>query len=85
MDKVRALVAAGSRIPTAVKEALLPLTLEELAQKYALPRPAVSNAINGNVRATDDLIGALIEELGGTENEWRVLLWEAGRPVQIAQ
>jgi plasmid maintenance system antidote protein VapI len=80
MDKVNSLIDGGARIPTAVKEALLPLTLTEFADKHELPRSAVSNAINGNVRATDEMVAALIQELGGTVDDWRNLLWKAGKP-----
>lgn len=80
MDKVKTLVDGGARIPTAVKEALLPLTVTEFADKHSLPRSAVSNAINGNIRPTDEMVAALIKELGGTVDEWRLLLWKASKP-----
>lgn len=83
MLKVKKLVEAGAEIPVAIKQSL-GMTVENFAEKYELPRPSVSNAINGNVRATDDLVAALIAELGGTADEWRLLLWEAGKPVQAS-
>lgn len=83
MLKVKKLMAEGLDIPTAIKGAL-GMTVEAFADKYKLPRPSFSNAINGNVRATDAAIEALVTELGGTAEEWRWLLWEAGKPSQAA-
>ncbi len=80
MDKVKAIVEAGVSIPVAVREALSPQTLREFAEKYAIPAPVVSDSINGNRRAPSRVIDALIAELGGTPEQWRELLWEAGRP-----
>lgn len=82
MDKVKSLIASGARAATAIREALFSngLTVAGFAAKYDLPETAVSNAINGNVRATDKLVAALESELGGTADEWRWLLWEAAKP-----
>lgn len=82
MDKVKSLIASGARIPIAIREALFSngLTVLAFATKYSLPDKAVSNAINGNVRPTDHLIEALVAELGGSADDWRLLLWEAARP-----
>lgn len=79
MEKVKKLVRAGASIPTAIKECLgRPVTT--FADDHELPRAAVSNAINGNVKPSEPLIAALIEEMGGTEAEWRDLLWRAAKP-----
>lgn len=80
MDKVQKLIRAGASIPTAVKEALSPMTLTEFADKHGLPRPAVSNAINGNISPSDDLVAALVAELGGDPDDWRQLIWQAAKP-----
>lgn len=82
MDKVKSLIANGARTATAIREALFAndLTVVAFADKYELPEKAVSNSINGNVRATDKLVAALAMELGGTADEWRLLLWEAAKP-----
>jgi plasmid maintenance system antidote protein VapI len=79
MEKVKKLIDAGASIPTAIKEAL-GMELKEFAERHEVSRAGVSNAINGTVRPTDRIIDAFIAELGGTPDEWRELLWLAGRP-----
>lgn len=81
MNKVKKLIEAGSLIPSAIKEALQPQSLSQFADEYSLSRPLVSAVINGNARPTEQVITALIAKLGGTEPEWRLLLWEAGKPL----
>ena len=83
MDKVKKLMEAGLPIPAAVKAALA-MPLSEFADKYALPRGSVTNHVNGIVRATDETVAALTAELGGSDNEWREVLWQAGRPAHLA-
>lgn len=80
MDKVKAMIAAGASIPTAIKESL-GMPLRVLAEKHGIAAPVMSDVINGNRRATDAHLDALISELGGTRYEWRRLLWEAAKPV----
>ena len=80
MDKVKKLIRAGASIPSAIRLALEPLTVQAFAEKHGRNRNSVSNEINGNVRATDATIDALIAELGGSADEWRELLWLAGKP-----
>lgn len=80
------MVAVGVSAPTAIKEALLqqpdPLTIEAFALKYpGVSGSSFSAAINGGVRPSDAVIDALVSELGGTPYEWRMLLWEAAKPV----
>jgi len=79
MDKVKQLVQAGAEIPVAVKQAL-GMSISDFADKHQLNRSAATSHINGNVRPTEETISALIEELGGTDYEWRLLLWEAAKP-----
>lgn len=79
MDKVKRLVEAGASIPGAIKEAL-GMPMAEFADKHGIPRTHVSSIVNGAKRPSANDIAALINELGGTEDEWRMLLWEAGRP-----
>jgi plasmid maintenance system antidote protein VapI len=79
MDKVKKLIQAGASVPTAIKESL-GMELQEFAAKYDLSRPMVSAVINCDRRPTDAIAAALATELGGTEIEWRVLLWEAAKP-----
>jgi hypothetical protein len=84
MEKVKQLVAAGSRIPSAILEALAQngLSLAGFAKKYRLPYTQTSRGVNGN-GPTDALIRALCKELGGTEAEWRELLWLAAKPEAV--
>lgn len=86
MDKVKQMVAAGVRLGTAIRERLADatradgaeaLTLVDLCAKYQLPRSSTSEAYGGNRKATPGQIGALVSELGGTEDEWRELLKDA--------
>ncbi len=87
MEKVKQMVQVGVSIPTAIKEALMQNgldTVESFAGKHGLIRAAVSNHINGNVRATEDTLSALVAELGGTPDEWRELLWLAAKPAERA-
>ena len=79
MDKVKKLHEAGASIPSAIKEALS-LSVSEFAAKYDVPQPTMSEVINGSRRPTEKQLGALIAELGGSEAEWRELLWLAGKP-----
>jgi plasmid maintenance system antidote protein VapI len=86
MEKVKKLVDAGASIPLAIKAALeqsgFP-TVAAFAEQYGLSRASVANHINGVVRAADDTIDALIAALGGTREEWRELLWLAGKPAEV--
>lgn len=81
MEKVKKLIEAGARVPVAIKEALAPVTIDQMADKYSVPRTALSTAINSNVKPSDEVINALVSELGGDSLEWRRLLWKAGEPV----
>lgn len=83
MENVKKMIEAGTSIPTAIKEALMQkgfATLSEFADKKGLVRNAVANHLNGSRRPTGDTIRALVAELGGTDDEWRELLWLAGKP-----
>lgn len=83
MEKVKKLVEAGAPIPSAIKTALgMPLTT--FADKYGRSRQNINDAINARRIATDADIDALVAELGGTRDEWRMLLWEAARPTHAA-
>ena len=83
MERVKRLIEAGSSITGAIREALgMPTT--EFADKYRLPRSSTREVLNAGRRPTDAQLDALVEELGGTREEWRVLLWEAGRPTAAA-
>lgn len=87
MDKVKELIGLGLSVPSAIKGALESNGLEsvkEFCDKYELPRGSVSNHLNATTRATDQTIAALVAELGGTENAWRELLWQAMRPAHLA-
>lgn len=82
MEKVKKMIDAGASIPVAIKEVLAQrgLTIAGFAERYHLNRTATSNHINGNVRATDDTVNALVSELGDTPDGWRELLWLAAKP-----
>lgn len=83
MEKVKKLIEAGATIQGAIREAIgIPIT--QFAEKYNLPRSSVHNHITGHVKASDATVNALVAELGGTPDEWRMLLWEAARPVKVA-
>ncbi|CAN5922614.1 hypothetical protein BH11GEM2_BH11GEM2_37710 [soil metagenome] len=86
MDKVkevRALVATGRTIPEAIKR-VLDMPVVAFCDKHGIPRGTGSNHLNATVRASDATIAALVAELGGTENEWREMLWKAMRPAHLA-
>jgi transcriptional regulator with XRE-family HTH domain len=79
MEKVKKLVELGVPIPVAIKQAI-GVSLGEFAERNEIPMTTVSETINGARRPTERILNALISELGGTEDEWRMLLWEAGKP-----
>ena len=86
MEQVKRMVEAGVSAATAIKECLLqqpePLTIEAFAAKYpGVSGSSFSAAINGGVRPSEAVIDALASELGGTAYEWRMLLWEAAKPI----
>jgi hypothetical protein len=85
MKAVKQSVAQGVEIPKAIRGALLlhGLDIGGFADKYALMRQNTSQAINGTMRASDAMVAGLIAELGGTEAEWRELLWLAGKPEHV--
>jgi plasmid maintenance system antidote protein VapI len=79
VNKVKKLIAAGASVAEAIRVAL-GRSVAQFAEEKKLNRAAFSAHINGSVRATDETIAALIEEFGGTEKEWRHMLWKAGEP-----
>jgi plasmid maintenance system antidote protein VapI len=83
MDKVKRLMEAGLSTPAAIKAAL-DMPVSEFADKYGIPRSTATNVVNGVQRATDATVAALVAEFGGTDNEWRELLWQAMRPAHLA-
>ena len=84
---VRQMIDAGAGIATSIKAALerngIP-SVSAFALKYRLNRASVANHLSGFTRPTDGTVNALIAELGGTANDWRELLWLAGKPVATA-
>lgn len=76
VEKVKKLVEAGASVPTAIKEALA-MDVGDFAQKYGRPSTRISSVINGSMRANDDDLAAFAAELGGTVDEWRMLLMRA--------
>lgn len=82
MDKVKKLVAAGATIPGAIREALTQngLTVAGFAEKYRRPRTNLTSVLSGTRAPNDADLDALIAELGGTADEWRKMLHDAGDP-----
>lgn len=83
MDKVKEMIEAGVSIRTAIREAL-GMNYAEFGRKHGIAHASVKLHLTGHVKPTEKTINALIAELGGTEDEWRWLLWEAGRPEKVA-
>jgi plasmid maintenance system antidote protein VapI len=82
MDKVKALLRAGVSVSAAIRAAL-GVTLVDFAEKHGLNRAMVTDQVNGARRPSGDLVTALIADLGGTDEEWRALLWIAGKPGRV--
>jgi plasmid maintenance system antidote protein VapI len=80
VDKVKKLVRAGSSIPGAIKESLGE-SIRAIALKHGRNYNNFADVVNGKRAPTDRDVAALIAELGGTEQEWKELLHEAGRPI----
>ena len=83
MDKVKQLVSAGASISGAIREMLDQngLSISKFADKYTRNRANMTSVISGSRTPTKEDIEALVTELGGEPDEWKVLLHEAGRPV----
>lgn len=79
MDKVKAMLAAGVSLSTAVQEALGNRTLREVAEEQGINRSNLSAVLTGLRVATPRDLSALVAELGGTAEEWRELLINAMR------
>jgi len=79
MEKVKKLVELGVSIPNAIKQAL-GIPVGEFAVRYDIPQTTASEVINGARRPSEKHLSAFISELGGTEEDWRDLLWRAGKP-----
>lgn len=82
MDKVKALVAAGASISTAIRESL-GMSILDFSEKYGRPRAVMTAVIGGLRRPTEADLSALVSELGGTREEWAELLWQAARPTNV--
>lgn len=80
---VRKLIEQGLAITTAIKAVLERNGLASVtafAEKYDLNRSATANYLSGSVRPSEEAVTALISGLGGTDAEWREILWLAGKP-----
>ena len=84
MDKVKQMIAAGVSVGLAVRECL-PDRLQDFCARHGLVRSMVSGMLHGDRRASAGLIAALVAELGGTADEWRLLLWQGARPEVTAK
>lgn len=85
MEAVKESIARGTPAGLAVRAALLArgLTVRAFAIKYGLPRSVTNHAMSGKTRASEAMIAALVEELGGTPEDWRETLWLAGKPAHL--
>jgi hypothetical protein len=90
MEKVREFMRQGMKPTEAIKAALKSadrkreaLKVYEFAQKYQLSQKELSSVIGGKKYPQPKIIMALIAEFGGTEAEWRELLWVAGKPEHV--
>jgi hypothetical protein len=83
MTKIKELVRAGSTISGAIREVLSQngLSTAAFCDKYGRNRQNMSAIFGGTRAPVQADVDALIEELGGTDAEWREMLHEAGRPV----
>jgi hypothetical protein len=72
-ELVEAMRGLGVSVNGAVTEAL-GSTLREFTAKHHLPYSSTVEALHGRREATDRLIIALSEELGGTPRQWREVL-----------
>ena len=77
MEKVKALLAAGARLSSAVQSALGDRSLAQVALERELNRSNLYSALNGARVPTAREVDALIAELGGSADEWRQLFADA--------
>jgi hypothetical protein len=82
MEKIKELMTAGLPAPEAIKFAL-GCPVSAWADRHSIPRSTATNVINGVQRSTDAVVAALAADLGGTENEWREVLWQAMKPAHM--
>lgn len=78
MDKVKALIAAGASIATAIKEGL-GMDVTAFAEQYSVPASNISAGINGRRSLSDREIDALHACLGGSREELVGVLADAMR------
>ena len=79
MDKVKAMLAAGVSLSTAVQEALGARTLREVALEQGVNRSNLSSVLTGLRVPSARELGALVAELGGTPEEWIEMTTDAMR------
>jgi hypothetical protein len=73
LERVRAMVAGGTSVPTAIKEALAG-TIADFADQHDINRTVVSEMINLTRYPDGDFVRSLATELGGTSEEWSEFL-----------
>ena len=73
MLKVKALLQAGATLSEAVRSALGDRSLSQVALERQVNRSNLISALNGGRAPTEREIDALIQELGGTVDDWRPL------------
>lgn len=74
MDKVKALLAAGASLPNAVRDALGGRSLARVAIENGIHRSELYSTLSGARVASQKTIDVLVAELGGTPDEWRLVL-----------
>lgn len=73
MDKVKRLVEAGASLSGAVREALAPRSLADVATDQGVDKTTLYQVVNGRLIASQKIVDAIVAELGGTADEWRTL------------
>jgi uncharacterized protein YoaH (UPF0181 family) len=79
MEKVKELIARGATLSEAIR-IVTGLSLRALTDKHKRSYSPFANVLAGRLGPAPRDIEILLAELGGTPFEWRMLLWEAGRP-----
>jgi hypothetical protein len=80
VEKIQKLIKAGVPIPDAIVLAL-GMSIKEFSLLHARMPSNIGQILRGRLAPSDKDLEALMTQLGGSEEEWRRLLWLAGEPV----